>query len=48
MTVALIDLAFIAMLALTILPALIRSGSNGNFVFLGMLGALFAANLHVC
>ena len=44
--IALIDLAFIPMLALTILPALIRSGSNRNFVFLIMLGALFAANLH--
>ena len=42
--VALVDLAFIPMLALTILPALIRSGSRRNFVFLILLGALFAAN----
>lgn len=46
LTIALIDLAFIPMLALTILPALIRSGSRRNFVFLILLGALFAANLH--
>jgi uncharacterized protein involved in response to NO len=44
--VALIDLAFIPMLALTLLPALIRSGNRRNFVFIIMLSALFAANLH--
>ena len=44
--IALIDLAFIPMLALTLLPALLRSGNRRNFVFIGMLGALFAANLH--
>lgn len=44
--VALIDLAFIPILVLTILPALIRSGNRRNFVFIGMLAALFAANLH--
>jgi uncharacterized protein involved in response to NO len=44
--VALIDLAFIPILALTILPALIRSGNRRNFVFIGMLAGLFAANLH--
>jgi len=44
--VALIDLAFIPILALTILPALIRSGNRRNFVFIGMLAGLFASNLH--
>ncbi len=44
--VALIDLAFIPILVLTILPALIRSGNQRNLVFIGMLAALFAANLH--
>jgi uncharacterized protein involved in response to NO len=44
--VALIDLAFIPILVLTILPALIRSGNQRNFVFIVMLAALFSANLH--
>jgi uncharacterized protein involved in response to NO len=44
--IALIDLAFIPILMLTVLPALIRSGNRRNFVFTGMLAALFAANLH--
>jgi uncharacterized protein involved in response to NO len=44
--VALIDLAFIPALVLTLLPALIRSGNLRNTVFIGMLAALFAANLH--
>jgi uncharacterized protein involved in response to NO len=45
MMVALIDLAFIPALALTILPALIRSGMTRNFVFIGLLAALFVSNL---
>jgi uncharacterized protein involved in response to NO len=44
--VALIDLAFIPVLVLTILPALIRSGNQRNLVFIVMLAALFSANLH--
>jgi uncharacterized protein involved in response to NO len=44
--VAIIDLAFVPALALTVLPAMIRSGNRRNFVFIGMLAALFAANLH--
>ena len=44
--VAMIDLAFIPVLALTILPALIRSGNRRNLVFIGILAALFATNLH--
>lgn len=44
--VAVIDLAFLPSLALTVLPALIRSGSRRNLVFIGLLAALFAANLH--
>jgi len=46
LTIALIDLAFIPALALTILPALIRSGNLRNSVFIAMLAALFAVNLH--
>ena len=46
MMIALIDLAFIPILMLTVLPALIRSGNRRNFVFIGMLATLFAANLH--
>jgi len=46
LTIALIDLAFIPVLALTILPALIRSNNLRNSVFITMLAALFAANLH--
>lgn len=44
MMVALIDLAFIPALALTILPALLRSGNRRNSVFIVLLAALFAAN----
>jgi uncharacterized protein involved in response to NO len=44
--VAVIDLAFIPVLVLTILPALIRSKNLRNSVFIVMLAALFAANLH--
>ena len=46
LTVAFVDLAFIPVLVLTILPSLIRSGNKRNLVFIGMLAALFAANLH--
>ncbi|MDC1287220.1 NnrS family protein [Gammaproteobacteria bacterium] len=46
LTIALIDLTFIPVLALTILPALIRSGNLRNSVFIAMLAALFTANLH--
>ncbi len=41
-----IDLAFIPLLALTILPALLRSGNHRNLAFIGLLGLLFASNLH--
>jgi len=41
-----IDLAFIPELALTILPALIRSGNRRNLVFVGLLLLLFIANLN--
>jgi len=44
--VAIIDLAFLPVLALTLLPALIRSGNRRNLVFIGLLAALFATNLH--
>lgn len=44
--IALVDLAFIPVLVLTILPSLIRSGNKRNLVFVGMLAVLFAANLH--
>ena len=44
--VAIIDLSYIPALALTILPALIRSGNRRNLVFIGILAALFATNLH--
>jgi uncharacterized protein involved in response to NO len=44
--VAVIDLAFLPALALTVLPAMIRSGNRRNLVFIGILAALFAANLH--
>ncbi len=43
---ALIDLAFIPGLALTILPALLRSGNRRNLAFIGLLALLFASNLH--
>jgi len=46
LTVAFVDLVFIPVLVLTILPSLIRSGNKRNLVFIGMLAALFAANLH--
>ncbi len=42
----LIDLAFLPALALTILPALLRSGNRRNLVFIGLLAVLFASNLH--
>jgi uncharacterized protein involved in response to NO len=42
---AIIDLAFLPALALTILPALVRSGNRRNFVFIGLLALLFASNL---
>ena len=42
---ATVDLAFLPALALTILPALIRSGNRRNFMFIGLLALLFAANL---
>ncbi len=41
-----IDLAFIPLLALTLLPALLRSGNRRNLAFIGLLGLLFASNLH--
>lgn len=44
--IAVIDLAFVPMLALTILPALVRSGNRRNLVFIGLLALLFASNLH--
>lgn len=42
---AVIDLAFLPLLALTILPALLRSGNRRNLVFILLLGLLFFANL---
>jgi uncharacterized protein involved in response to NO len=44
--VAVVDLAFLPALALTILPALRRSGNRRNLVFIGLLATLFASNLH--
>jgi len=44
--VAMVDLAFVPALALTILPALIRSGNRRNLVFIVLLLLLFMANLH--
>lgn len=44
--IAAVDLAFIPALALTIIPSLVRSGNRRNFVFVGFLVLLFAANLH--
>lgn len=41
-----IDLAFLPALALTLLPALLRSGNRRNLVFIGLLALLFASNLH--
>ena len=46
LVVAVVDLAFIPALALTLLPALLRSGNRRNFVFIGLLAVLFASNLH--
>ena len=46
LVVALIDLAFLPALALTILPALVRSGNRRNSAFILMLAVLFSANLH--
>jgi len=40
-----IDLAFLPLLALTILPALLRSGNRRNLVFIVLLSLLFIANL---
>ncbi|MCP4472596.1 MAG: NnrS family protein, partial [Gammaproteobacteria bacterium] len=44
--IAVVDLAFVPALALTFLPTLIRSGNRRNFVFIGLLATLFAANIH--
>ena len=44
--VAVVDLAFLPVLALTILPALIRSGNRRNLVFIALLFVLFVSNLH--
>ena len=46
LVIAAIDLIFLPALAFTILPSLIRSGNRRNFAFIGLLTALFAANLH--
>jgi len=43
--VAVIDLAFLPILAFTLLPALIRSGNRRNLIFIALLVLLFAANL---
>ena len=43
--VALADLAFLVALAFAILPSLVRSGNRRNFVFVGLIGLLFVANL---
>ncbi len=43
--VAAIDLAFLPVLAFTLLPALIRSGNRRNLVFIALLAMLFTANL---
>ena len=43
--VAVADLLFLPALALTLLPALIRSGNRRNLVFILLLALLFAANL---
>ncbi len=45
-TIAVIDLAFVPLLAFTILPTLIRSGNRRNSVFIGLLAILFASNLY--
>ncbi len=46
LVIAVIDLSFLPALAFTILPSLMRSGNRRNFAFIGVLTALFAANLH--
>jgi uncharacterized protein involved in response to NO len=46
LAIAAIDLIFLPALAFTILPSLLRSGNRRNFAFIGVLTALFAANLH--
>ena len=46
LVIAIIDLAFLPALALTILPALVRSGNRRNSAFIFMLAALFSANLY--
>ena len=43
--VAVLDLAFLPALTLAVLPSLVRSGNRRNFVFVVLLGLLFAANL---
>ncbi len=43
--VAAIDLAFLPALALTLLPALLRSGNRRNLMFVAALTALFGANI---
>lgn len=43
---AALDLAFLPLLALTLLPSLLRSGNRRNLVFIGLLALLFASNLH--
>lgn len=42
---AAIDLAFLPVLALTLIPALIRSGNRRNLALIGLLALLFVANL---
>lgn len=44
--IAVIDLAFLPALALTLLPSLLRSGSRRNLGFIALLGLLFLSNLH--
>ena len=46
-TAAIVDLAFLPALALSIAPALVRAKNRRNFVMLGILAALFSANLVV-
>jgi uncharacterized protein involved in response to NO len=42
---AVIDLAFLPLLAMTLIPALIRAGNRRNLALIGLLALLFAANL---
>ncbi len=44
--VAVVDLAFVPVLAVTIVPALVRSGNRRNLAFVGLLLLLFMANLY--